>query len=383
MNSLRSPSACSRAHRTEPDNPPAFNTMPGITQALFGFTGVHAAAQAARNGSKKNDLEGVLENSVRVVQNCAAIANAFLQIGGHISAKVSKICQAISPLAQQLLMLGTVITGLVVALIEAALEARGIFRTTRFTVTLQHDATNTRDILQALRQLKRNYLELSPQEIADIQALADKKWGRSTDHHKEQFLKMCQNNYLEGKYNQLTRCVQAPFAHHLIDTLDSLITDLENNRPGAVSAAKTCLNQALIQAEKSRLMHFIGLASSLFVIGALIAAHFAVPVLPIFYFVIAIAFACVRYGLYVEGFSSFDWKFSWKGFLQKGFIIPVKTTAQQTYEKMTTLGNAAYALLDTVYATLSHTCVMKMPTKKKKKVEECSTVFQRARTASC
>jgi hypothetical protein len=307
---------------------PAFNTIPGVTQAFFAPLGAYAAVHAVAGGLERNDSEGVIDNSVRVVQNSSAFINALLQITEFISVVSLKSSSSLSCIMQPILMIGCVATGLVVATIEAVLESRGIFRTTRFISTLRKNRESL-GALETLRALKRDYLELSAKEQQDLRKAADKQLKKgSTQQQRSLLIDRLTTKRLEGKQHQLIRCTQAKFAHHLIKELDSLIIDLEQNHPNALKKANLLLDQAITQADKGRLMHFIGLFTSLFIVGALIAIQFAMPVLPALYFAIAVGFAILRYGIHVELFESFQWKFSLSHCIQKGLVTPIKEVGQ-------------------------------------------------------
>lgn len=306
---------------------PAFNTMPGATQLVFAPMAMRAAWNAAVKGIETNDSSGLIDSSARVIQNSSAFVNALLQITEFISFMGLKFSSSVSVFVKPLLLIGSLTTGLIVATIEAALETRGIFRTTRFMSTLQNNR-ETLGALETLRALKRDYLELSKQEQQDVSKAADKFNQTGTLHEKNQLIDRLTQKRLQGKQQQLIRCTQVKFAHHVVRELDSLIENLEQGHVNALDKANTFLDHAIIQADKGRLMHFVGLLVSGFIVAALIAVHFAVPVLPILYFTIAIALAVVRYGLYVELFESFEWQFSLSHCMQKGLVTPFKKAVQ-------------------------------------------------------
>jgi hypothetical protein len=168
--------------------------------------------------------------------------------------------------------------------------------------------------LTKLQQLQRNYLQISPEEMTQIETEIQKKFSNLSSHEQQQKKEIAIQAELNKKKNDLIRRVQPWLADEISQNASEIIQNLQSadsakNKEAKEKAAEI-FKHIKTQSQKKLLIHGVGLGAVLFTVAGLILSCAACPYfIPFFIIAIGGILAFARYYLYVGFIDSKGWEF--------------------------------------------------------------------------
>lgn len=304
---------------------PGSTQTPALTNLIFTPIEIYHSARAFLEAYRIRDREGMIENSLRIIQSPFSLLNSSLQLSDCLM-RLGIFFHDLSgtfkttfiPLPNHQAHLGPALggTSFAICLIQGLLETLGLLRTSAFCKKYICSKAGERDkekiYTQCLNALKKKYFEVSPKRAEKIDKYIRKNLSNLTDRQVRKAHIM--EAQLREKKNNLTRRVQHRLAHEIEQKLPYLLENLQN--PSALKVAEELLDEIDIQTKKNRLFHILGLAAIVFTGIGLILGSIACPyAIPLVLLSIGFALAFSRQLLHDGMSETKGWNFDYDGSL--------------------------------------------------------------------
>jgi len=353
---------------------PGSINVPGMTNVYFAPSNLIDGIKALIAAIKIGDKEGVVENTLRVIEAPFCFSNAFMQCiynALHAGVYLNVFSHPSLPFALSTtgpLFITIAIAGFLFCVIEGAIETFGLVRTIDFfknsypteiedlkqlkfsscikkisqlppdvvaeinsfiesnDLSLSENVERMKKISEELQtniystqltKLEQTYFQVSPEEINEINDYVKNKLSHLSPEEQNARKSQIIKNSLDAKKSELTRKIHPWLTNEIEGSLPDVIRGLQSPLPSeqikAKEKAESIFADIKIQSQKKMLVHSIGMVAVLVTIAGLIAGCVFCPVLvPFILLGIGGAIAIAR-GLVFWGYmNARGWNFSTK-----------------------------------------------------------------------
>lgn len=192
--------------------------------------------------------------------------------------------------------------------------------------------------LSELTKLQRTYLQISPEEVLEINDYVQNELSRLSLEEQNARKTQITQNTLDSKKNELIRKIHPWLVDEIENSLPDLIRDLQspllNKQKEAKDIAESVFANIKIQAFKKMLIHSVGMLAVLITIAGLITGCITCPILiPFLLLGLGGCIAITRGILHWGYMNSKGWNFSTQDCIEGLIPESVRELFEKTFSK--------------------------------------------------